>query len=157
MAIRNIRVFGDEILRKNSKEVSEITPRIKILIEDMFDTMYEADGVGLAASQVGVLKRIFTVDTGENPLTFVNPIILETGGEQTGDEGCLSNPGKVGEVTRPDYVKIRAFDKNMKEFELEATGLLARAICHEYDHLDGILFTDKMNGEVKEAVSEEQE
>lgn len=157
MAIRNIRIFGDEILRKNSKEVSEMTPRIKILIEDMFDTMYEADGVGLAASQVGVLKRIFTVDTGDNPLTFVNPTILETGGEQTGDEGCLSNPGKVGEVTRPDYVKIRAFDKNMKEFELEATGLLARAICHEYDHLDGILFTDKVNGEVKEAVSEEQE
>ncbi len=156
MAIRNIRIFGDDVLRKNAKEVSELTPRIEILIEDMFETMYDAEGVGLAAPQVGILKRIFTVDVGENPLTFINPVIVETSGEQTDDEGCLSNPGKIGQVTRPDYVKVRAFDKGMKEFELEATGLLARAILHEYDHLDGILFIDKVNGEVKEITSEEQ-
>lgn len=155
MAIRNIRIFGDDVLRKKCKEVKEISPRVKDLIEDMFDTMYEANGVGLAAPQVGVLKNIVVIDTGEQPIILINPMILEASGEQIDNEGCLSNPGKMGEVTRPDYVKVRALDKNMKEFELEGTGLLARAICHECDHLEGILFTDKVNGELMEVTLED--
>ena len=148
MAIRNIRIFGDDVLRKKSKDVKEITPRLKDLIDDMFETMYASEGVGLAAPQVGVLKKIVTIDTGDNPLVLINPEILEASGEQTDSEGCLSNPGKIGEVTRPDYVKIKALDENMKEFELETTDLLARAVCHECDHLEGVLFTDKVSGDV---------
>ena len=142
MAIRQIRIAGDPILNKVCKEVKEITPMLQTLIEDMLDTMYEANGVGLAAAQVGVLKRIFVVDvTGEDPFVFINPRILETKGEQSGQEGCLSVPGKTGIVTRPNYVKVEAYDENMEHFVLEAEELLARAICHEYDHLDGILAT----------------
>ena len=114
----------------------------------MLDTMYEANGVGLAAPQVGVLKRVVVIDVGEGPIVMINPVILETSGEQTGDEGCLSLPGKSGVVTRPDYVKAKAFDEEMQEYEIEGTGLLARAICHECDHLNGVLYVDKVEGEL---------
>lgn len=157
MALRKVRVMGDEVLRKKCKEVKEVNDRIRVLIDDMFDTMYEENGVGLAAPQVGILKRIVVIDVGEEPLVFINPVILETSGEQTGDEGCLSLPGKSGVVTRPNYVKVRAFDEEMNEFELEGTELLARAICHECDHLDGILYVDKVEGELKSAQYEEHE
>jgi len=164
MAIRNIREFGDEVLLKKCKEVKEMTPRIKELIEDMLDTMYEANGVGLAASQVGVLKRIVVIDvTGEDPHILINPRIVEVSGEQTGQEACLSLPGKTGVVTRPAYAKAVGLDVNMKPFELEGTELLARAICHELDHLDGELYVDKVEGELmdstyeNEAEEEEQE
>ena len=146
MAIRNIRVEGEDVLRKKSREVTEMTPKIRELIEDMIDTMYEADGVGLAAPQVGVLKRIVVIDIGEGAMVFVNPEILETKGEQTGDEGCLSLPGKSGEVTRPNYVRVRAFDENMEPFEMEGEELFARAVCHECDHLEGILYVDHVAG-----------
>lgn len=147
MALRNVREQGDAILGKISKEVKEITPRIAELIEDMLDTMYEANGVGLAAVQVGVLKRIFVVDvTGEDPYIFINPVILETSGEQSGQEGCLSVPGKTGIVTRPNYVKVGAYNEDMEYFELEGEELLARAICHEYDHLDGHLYVERVEG-----------
>ncbi len=151
MAIRNIREIGDEVLTKKCKEVTEVTPRIKELIEDMLETMYEANGVGLAAPQVGILKRIVVIDTtGEDPHILINPRIVETSGEQTGQEGCLSVPGKSGQVTRPNYVKAVAMDVNMKPFELEGTELLARAICHELDHLDGHLYVEKVEGELQD-------
>ena len=149
MALRNIRVMGDEILTKQCKEVKEMTPRTRMLIEDMLDTMYEANGVGLAAPQVGVLKRIVVIDvTGEDPYILINPRIVETDGEQTGQEGCLSVPGKAGQVTRPNYVKAEALDINMEPFVLEGTELLARAICHELDHLDGHLYVEKVEGDL---------
>lgn len=156
MALRTIRTEGDEILTKVSKEVKEVTPKITELIDDMFDTMYESDGCGLAAVQVGVLKRIFVVDvTGEDPMVFINPTIIEKSGSQTGEEGCLSVPMKVGVVTRPNFVKVRAYDEEMNEFEIEGTELLARAICHEYDHLNGELYVDKVEGEIREVNYEE--
>ena len=155
MALRNIREIGDEILLKKFKEVTQMTDRTRELIADMFDTMYEADGVGLAAPQVGILKRIFVIDTtGEDPHVFINPEILETSGEQCGTEGCLSVPGKRGMVTRPNYVKVKALDENMKEFVLEGEELLARAILHENDHLNGILYTTKVEGELEDVVAE---
>ena len=144
MAIRQIRVQGDDVLTKVCRPVKEITPRIATLIEDMIDTMYEYDGVGLAAPQVGILKRIVTIDIGEGPIVLINPEILETSGEQTGEEGCLSVPGKWGIVTRPNYVKVRALNEEMEEFEIEGEGLLARAFCHEIDHLSGHLYVDKV-------------
>lgn len=147
MAIRNIREIGDPVLNKNCKEVKEITDRTKELINDMFDTMYDAEGVGLAAPQVGILKRIVVIDvTGDSPLLLINPVILETSGEQTGYEGCLSVPGKSGVVTRPNYVKVKAYDEELKPFELEGTELLARAICHELEHLDGHLYVERVEG-----------
>lgn len=150
MALRNIRFMGDEILTKRCKEVKEVTPRVKMLIEDMLDTMYEANGVGLAAPQVGVLKRIVVIDvTGDEPYVLINPRIVETDGEQVGQEGCLSVPGKSGQVTRPNYVKAEALDVNMQPFVLEGTELLARAICHELEHLDGHLYVEKVEGELK--------
>ena len=142
MALRTIRVQGDPVLEKICKPVKELTPRTKELIEDMLDTMYEANGVGLAAPQVGILKRIVVIDVGEGPVVMVNPVILETSGEQTGDEGCLSIPGKAGQVTRPNYVKVHAFDENMEEYEVEGEELLARALLHEIDHLDGHMYTE---------------
>lgn len=158
MALRNVREQGDAILGKISKEVKEITPRTAELIEDMLDTMYEANGVGLAAAQVGVLKRIFVVDvTGEDPYIFINPKILETSGEQTGQEGCLSVPGKTGIVTRPNYVKVEAYNEKMEPFVLEAEELLARAICHEYDHLDGHLYVEKVEGRLMDVEELEEE
>ena len=149
MATRTIREIGDPVLTKQCTEVTEITPRIQELIDDMFETLYEANGVGLAAPQVGILKRIVVIDvTGEDPLLLINPKILETSGEQEGYEGCLSVPGKTGHVTRPNYVKAMAYDENMKPFEIEGTELLARAICHELDHLDGHLYVEKVEGQL---------
>ena len=142
MALRKIRIQGDSVLTKVCRPVEKMTPRIKTLIEDMLDTMYDADGVGLAAPQVGVLKRIVVIDVGEGPIVLINPEIIETSGEQTGEEGCLSVPGKWGIVTRPQHVKVRALNQDMEPFEIEGEGLLARAFCHEIDHLDGVLFPD---------------
>ncbi len=150
MAIRNIREMGEDVLTKTCKEVTEITPRIRDLIGDMLETMYEANGVGLAAPQVGILKRIVVIDvTGEDPHILINPRIVESSGEQVGQEGCLSVPGKSGQVTRPAYVKCIALDAEMKPIELEGTELLARAICHELDHLDGHLYVEKVEGELQ--------
>ena len=158
MAIRNIREIGEEVLTKKCKPVTEMTPRIRDLIEDMLDTMYEANGVGLAAPQVGVLKRVVVIDvTGEEPHIFVNPRRVESSGEQVGQEGCLSVPGKSGQVTRPNYVKVAALDVNMKPFELEATELLARAICHELDHLEGHLYVEKVEGPLQDVQYDEDE
>lgn len=148
MAIRNIRQMGDKVLTKVCKEVTEMTPRLHQLVYDMFDTMYEEGGVGLAANQVGILKRIVVIDIGDAPYVLINPVIVETSGEQRGSEGCLSLPGKVGEVTRPNYVKVRSYNEAMEEFELEGTGLLARAICHECEHLDGHMFVERVEGEL---------
>lgn len=144
MAIRNIRVKGDDVLRKKSKIVDKINDRVLTLIEDMIDTMYEADGVGLAAPQVGILKRIFVIDVYDEvgPRVFINPEILEVSGSQLGEEGCLSVPGLSEDVERPNYVKVKALNEKGEEFVLEAEELLARAICHEYDHLEGVLFVD---------------
>lgn len=149
MALRKIRELGDPILTKVCKEVTEITPRTKFLIDDMIETMYAADGVGLAACQVGVLKRIVVIDaTGEDLHVLINPVILETSGEQEGYEGCLSVPGKSGLVKRPNYVKVRALDEHMQPYELEGTELLARAICHECDHLDGHMYVEQVIGDL---------
>ena len=143
MAIRNIRVDGDDILRKVCKPVKEMTPRISELIDDMFETMYDAAGVGLAAPQVGVLKRIVVIDVmDDHPLVLINPEIVEEDGEQIGEEGCLSLPGLSGEVSRPEHVVCKALDRNMEPITVEGTDLLARCICHELDHLDGILYKD---------------
>ena len=158
MAIRKIREIGDGTLAKVCKEVTEMTPRIEQLIDDMLDTMYEANGVGLAASQVGILKRIVVIDTtGDEPYVMINPRLLETSGEQTGYEACLSVPGKTGVVTRPNYVKVRALDRDMKPFELEATELLVRAICHEVEHLDGHLYVERVEGDLKNVEDVEEE
>lgn len=148
MALRTIRIMGDRILEKKCKEVTELTPRLKELISDMLETMYDADGVGLAAPQVGILRRIVVIDIGEGPLVLINPVILETSGSQTGSEGCLSLPGQAGTVTRPNYVKVRALNENMEEYEVEGTEMLARAICHECDHLEGIMYVSKVEGQL---------
>ena len=148
MALRTIRVQGDSVLTKKSRTVDKMTPRIGELITDMLDTMYDAMGVGLAAPQVGILKRIVVIDVGEGPIVLINPEILETSGEQTGDEGCLSVPGMAGQVTRPNYVKVKALDVNMEEQIYEGEGLLARAFCHEIDHLDGKMYTELVEGEL---------
>ena len=143
MAIRKIRYDGDDILRKTCKPVEKMTGRIETLIDDMFDTMYEANGVGLAAPQVGVLKRIVVIDICDgNPLALINPVIVSSDGEQEGEEGCLSLPGLSGNVKRPNHVVCKALDRNMNEITVEGEELLARAICHELDHLDGILYKD---------------
>ena len=158
MAIRQIRTQGDSILAKECRKVEKMTPRIKELIQDMFDTMYEAYGVGLAGPQVGMLKQIVVIDTtGEDPYVLINPEILETSGSQTGDEGCLSVPGMSGTVTRPNYVKVRALDENMEEYILEGEELLARAICHEVDHLHGRLYTELVEGELRRTNYEEDD
>lgn len=196
MALRQIRTYGDPVLEKTCREVKEMTPRLEQLIDDMLETMYDQDGVGLAAPQVGVLRRIVVIDvTGmsgdeepqekdqekaaaeekaapaperlspdgrviedwQGPLVMINPVILETAGEQKGSEGCLSVPGKAGEVTRPNYVKARALGRDMKEFEVEGVGLLARAICHELDHLDGIVYVTRVEGELYSVAEEEEQ
>ncbi len=146
MALRTIRIQGDPVLEKKCREITEMTPKLAELIDDMRDTRNAANGVGLAAPQVGILKRIVGIDKGEGPVVMINPVIIEASGEQTGDEGCLSLPGKAGCVTRPNYVKARAFDENMEEYEIEGTELMARAICHELDHLDGHMYTEKVQG-----------
>lgn len=157
MAIRKIREMGDEVLTKVCKPVDKMTLRTRILINDMLETMYEANGVGLAAPQVGVLKRLVVIDIGEGPIVLINPEVIEASGEQTGDEGCLSVPGKAGEVTRPNYVKVKALNEDMEEVILEGEELLARAFCHEIDHLDGHLYVELVDGELKEVNYEEEE
>ena len=157
MALRTIRVEGDPVLTKISRPVDKMTPRIHDLITDMLDTMYDAMGVGLAAPQVGILKRIVVIDVGEGPIVLINPEILETSGEQTGDEGCLSVPGMAGQVTRPNYVKVKALDVNMNEQIYEGEGLLARAFCHEIDHLDGKMYTELVEGELHKVTYDEED
>ena len=157
MAIREVREIGDEILTKKCKEVTKMTLRTRVLIEDMLDTMYEKFGVGLAAPQVGVLKNIVVIDVGEGPIVLINPEIIEADGEQTGEEGCLSVPGKWGSVTRPDHVKVRALNEEMEEFEIEGEGLLARAFCHEIDHLSGDLYVNKVEDGLHDVQTEEEE
>lgn len=158
MAIRSIRTMGDEVLTKECKPVKEMTEHTAELIEDMFETMYEANGVGLAAPQVGIRKQIVVIDVDDgNQYVLINPEILETEGSQTGAEGCLSVPGKTGTVTRPEKVKVKAFNGKMEEYELEGEGLLARAICHECDHLKGQLYVSLVEGELEDVVMEEEE
>ncbi|WP_148411069.1 peptide deformylase [Murimonas intestini] len=157
MAIRKIRIMGDGVLTKKCKEVKEVTPRIRQLIDDMIETMYEEMGVGLAAPQVGVLKRIVVIDVGEGPIIMINPEIIETSGEQCGSEGCLSLPGKMGQVTRPNYVKAKAYNEEMEEIIVEGEELLARAICHECEHLDGIMFVEHVEGELYDVAPAEEE
>lgn len=150
MAIRKIREMGEECLTKVCKPVKEMNRRTLELVEDMLDTMYEAQGVGLAAPQVGILKRIVVIDAGEDyqdePLILINPEVLEEKGEQTDYEGCLSVPGKVGRVTRAQYAKVKAYDEELNEFIVEGEDLLARALLHEIDHLDGHLYVEKVQG-----------
>ena len=148
MALRQIRTIGDPCLNKVCKKVDEVNERTLTLIDDMLDTMYDADGVGLAAPQVGVLKRIVVIDVGDGPIVMINPEILETSGSQTGLEGCLSVPGKTGEVTRPNYAKVKALNEDMEEIIVEGEELLARCLLHEIDHLDGIMYVDKVEGEL---------
>lgn len=151
MAIRNIREYGDEVLKKTCKEVKEMTPRTKELIEDMLETMYDAQGVGLAAPQVGVLKRIVVIDVspeGDQPIILINPEVIEKSGEQTGYEGCLSVPGKTGIVTRANYCKVKALNENMEEIIVEGEELLARALQHEIAHLEGELYVSLVEGEL---------
>ncbi len=157
MALRKIREIGDPILNKTCKEVKEITDRTKDLIDDMFETMYEAQGVGLAAPQVGILKRIVVIDCGDDPLLLINPEVLETSGEQTGQEGCLSVPGKAGIVTRPNYAKVKAYNEDMEEFIVEGEELLARALLHEIDHLDGHLYVEKVEGDLLDVVPDDED
>lgn len=157
MAIRNIREIGDPVLNKKCKEVKEVTERTRELIDDMLETMYEADGVGLAAPQVGILKRICVIDVGDGPIILVNPRVTETSGEQTGHEGCLSVPGKSGIVTRPNYVKVAALNENMEAIEVEGTELLARALMHEIDHLDGHMYTELVEGPLYDITAEDEE
>lgn len=160
MALRNIREIGDSVLTKRAKEVTEMTDRLRELINDMKDTLYDAQGVGLAAPQVGVLKRIVLIDVSEeqNDLhVLINPVLVETSGEQEGYEGCLSVPGKMGIVKRPSYAKAVALDENMQPTEIEGTDLLARAICHELDHLDGNLYVRLVEGELEDARPADEE
>lgn len=158
MAMRKVRTLGDPVLRKISKPVTEVNEKTKELIQDMLETMYRTNGVGLAAPQVGVLKRIVVIDIsqdGDEPMVLINPEIVSASGSQTGDEGCLSVPGKAGKVTRPNEVTVRAADLDMNEFEITGTELLARAFCHEIDHLDGIVYVDKVEGELHEVQAED--
>ena len=157
MAIRNVREMGEDVLKKNCKEVKETTPRIRELIDDMLDTMYEKSGVGLAAPQVGILKQIVVIDIGDGPLVLINPQVVESSGDQTGEEACLSVPGKYGIVSRPYYVKVRAYNEDMEEIEIEGEELLARALCHEIDHLSGKLYVYQTEDGLHDAVPEEEE
>lgn len=158
MAVRTIRVIGDEILYKECKPVKEMTQRVEELIEDMFETMYENNGVGLAAPQVGILKQIVVIDVDDgNQYVLINPEIIEEEGSQTGQEGCLSVPGKAGIVARPQKVKVKALDENMEEFVLEGEDLLARAICHECAHLHGQLYVSLVEGELMDTTEEVEE
>lgn len=162
MAIRNVRINGDEILTKSCKEVKELTPKLLELIDDMLETMEDANGVGLAAPQVGVLRRICVIDVGEEngtkePLVLINPEVIEESGEQEGQEGCLSLPGYVGDVKRPMKVTVKAKDIDMNEITVEGEGLLARALCHEIDHLNGHMYTEFVEGGLKEVSDEDIE
>ena len=157
MAIRRIRYIGDDILKKKCKPVTKMTDATKELIGDLFDTMYEARGVGLAAPQVGILRRICVVDVmDDDPIVLINPEVVESSGEQTDDEGCLSVPGKVAEVTRPEYVKVSSLDMDMNPITYEGEGLRARAMLHEMDHLDGILYGERANEPYRDLEEEEE-
>ncbi len=157
MATRIIRTSEDEILRKKCKPVGEINQRILTLLDDMAETMYAANGVGLAAPQVGMLRRIAVIDAGSGLIELINPVILEKSGEQCGNEGCLSVPNKQGRVTRPQHIRVEALDREGDKFIMEADGLLARAFCHEIDHLDGILYTDLVEGELEDVEFDDPE
>ena len=166
MALRTIRELGDPVLEKKAKAVKEMTPKIRQLIEDMKETMYDADGVGLAAPQVGMLKRIVVIDISaeqDQPIVMINPEIVRQDGEQTGWEGCLSVPGKSGQVTRPQHVVAKALNEDMEEFTIEGEDLLARAICHELDHLEGHVYVELVEGklytneELEELAAKEEE
>ena len=159
MAIRNIRTYGDNCLAKECKPVKEMNRKLQVLIEDMLDTMYEANGVGLAAPQVGILKQVVVIDVspeGDSPIILINPEIIETDGSQTGEEGCLSVPGKSGVVTRPNYVKVKALNEEMEEVVYEGTELLARAFCHEIDHLHGVVYVSKAEGGIHDVARDEE-
>lgn len=159
MAIRNIRIYGDSCLTKECKPVTEMNHKLQVLIEDMLDTMYEANGVGLAAPQVGILKQIVVIDISEDgdcPIVLINPEIIESDGSQTGEEGCLSVPGKSGVVTRPNYVKVKALNEDMEEVIYEGTELLARAFCHEIDHLHGVVYVSKAEGGIHDVARAEE-
>lgn len=159
MAIRNIRTYGDSCLTKECKPVKEMNQKLQVLIEDMLDTMYEANGVGLAAPQVGILKQVVVIDISEEgdcPIVLINPEIIETDGSQTGEEGCLSVPGKSGVVTRPNYVKVKALNEDMEEVIYEGTELLARAFCHEIDHLHGVVYVSRAEGGIHDVAREEE-
>ena len=156
MALRQIRVYGDDILTKKCREVKEMTPRLRELVMDMLETMYAAEGVGLAAPQVGVLRRIVVIDVGEGPIVLVNPKIVEQDGEQEGAEGCLSVPGKAGNVKRPNHVIAEGFDENMNPVRVEGEELLARAICHELDHLEGVMYTSRVDGDLYDVTDDDE-
>jgi len=161
MAILQVRTVGDEVLEKKCKEVKKMTPSLSRLIDDMFETMYAEGGVGLAAPQVGVLRRIIVIDVGEErgaeQYAMVNPVIVEQSGSQTGREGCLSYPGKYGDVTRPERVVVEGLDRDMQPVRVEAEGLLARAFCHETDHLEGRMYMELVEGELHDARYEDDE
>ena len=158
MAMLAVYEYPHPILKQKAVKVDKVDDELRHFLDDMLETMYEACGVGLAAPQVGILKRIVVIDvTGEDPYVMINPRILETSGEQTGQEGCLSVPGKSGIVTRPNYVKAVAYNENMEQYEIEATELLARAICHELDHLEGDLYVDKVEGPLMDVADLEDE
>ncbi len=159
MALRRIRTLGDPVLQKVAKPVTEVNDKVRALVQDMLETMYAANGVGLAAPQVGVLKRIVVIDVtaeGNQPIVMLNPEIIATSGSQTGDEGCLSVPGKAGTVTRPNEVTVRALNLKMEPYEIKGTELLARAFCHEIDHLDGIVYVEKVEGKLHDAGASEE-
>ncbi len=157
MAIREIRVVGDDCLKKVCKPVDKLTLRQRILIEDMLDTMYEANGVGLAAPQVGVCRRIAVIDVGEGPIVLINPVIISMDGEQTGDEGCLSLPGKAAQVTRANHVVVEYYDEEMQKCVVEGEELFARALQHEIEHLDGHMYTEKAEGPIHDVHYEEDD
>ena len=144
MAYREVRKKDDDVLTKVCKEVKNFDKKLDILLDDMYDTMKKCEGVGLAAPQVGILKRVCVIDVGEGKIEFINPVITKTSGSQIGSEGCLSVPGVYGDVERPEFVTVKALDRHGKEFEISGEGLLARAMCHEIDHLDGHLFLEKV-------------
>ena len=158
MAKLKVLTAGNPVLKMISQPVGKVDKKIKRLLKDMAETMYKDDnGVGLAAPQVGILKRIVVIDVGEGPIVLINPEIVESSGEQTGDEGCLSVPGMAGQVTRPEYVKVKAQDEELNEIEYEGEGLLARAFCHELDHLDGLMYTRLVEGELHRTTYDEDE
>ena len=158
MALRTIRIQGDPVLTKVCRPIPEVTDRIRTLAEDMLETMYEANGVGLAAPQVGILRRICVIDVMDgDPIILINPEIIETAGEQTDEEGCLSIPGKCASVTRADYVKVKSFDMELNPVIIEGEGLRARALQHEIDHLDGVLYGDRANEPYHDVEEEECE
>ncbi|MBQ5430964.1 MAG: peptide deformylase [Lachnospiraceae bacterium] len=157
MALREVRIQGDPVLEKVCRPVDKLTDRLQTLIDDMLETMYDENGVGLAAPQVGVLRRIVVIDVGEGPIVLINPEIVAQDGEQTGSEGCLSLPGKAGVVTRPNHVVVKALDRQMQPIQLEGTELLARAFCHEIDHLDGHMYTELVEGPLQDVTYDDAE